>query len=83
MSNSKKTFFLENMTFHNLRRLFFIADSPGEWIQVDLQSPTRVTGVITQGSGRNPQWVRSFNIVYGNSTSTLTTIRDANGDKVH
>ena len=31
---------------------FLIADRAGEWLQVDLRSPTRIPGVITQASGR-------------------------------
>ena len=63
---------------------FFIADRAGEWLQVDLRSPSRITGVITQGSGRtNNQWVRSFTVSYGNSSFRLTTIRDTRGNKVH
>ena len=54
----------------------------GEWLQVDLRSPTLVTGIITQGSGLYNEWVKSFTIASGNSTSSLTTIQNKNGDKV-
>ena len=49
------------------------------WIQVDLGSPTRVTGVITQGRPNHDkweQWVTSYNILYGNSISHLVKIQD-------
>ena len=49
------------------------------WLQVDLGSPTRVVGVITQGRPNNDeweQWVTSYKMLYGNSTSTLEKIQN-------
>ena len=49
------------------------------WLQVDLGSPTRVVGVITQGrpnTDKWEQWVTSYKILYGNSTLTLEKIQN-------
>ena len=50
----------------------------GEWIQVDLRNPTRVVAVITQGlnyPGTVEEWVTSYKISYGNSTTSLQVIQ--------
>ena len=48
-----------------------------QWLQVDLGLPTRVVGVITQGGPVNHnQWVASYKIRYGNSTSSLVSIQN-------
>ena len=55
------------------------------WLQVDLGLPTRVVGVITQGRPiTHNQWVSSYKIRYGNSTSSLVSIQcqESNGDLV-
>ncbi|CAK8671089.1 unnamed protein product [Clavelina lepadiformis] len=52
--------------------------TPGEWLQVDLRTPTRVTGVVTQGS--SSYWVTSFKISFGNSTNHLQVIQDVDGN---
>ncbi|CAK8674340.1 unnamed protein product [Clavelina lepadiformis] len=44
----------------------------GQWIRVDLQYPNYVTGVVTQGRPlESQQWVTSYKIAYGNTTSAL------------
>ena len=56
-----------------------------QWLQVDLGLPTRVVGVITQGRPTaDKQWVSSYKILYGNSTSSLVSIQNqkSNGDLV-
>ncbi|XP_076820978.1 lactadherin-like [Clavelina lepadiformis] len=52
--------------------------SPGEWLQVDLRTPTTVTGVVTQGGGA--WWMTSFKISFGNSTNQLQVIQDVDGN---
>ncbi|CAK8680121.1 lactadherin-like [Clavelina lepadiformis] len=49
----------------------------GEWIQVDLRTPTFVTGVVTQGRSNYDCdcWVTSFKIAYGNSTDHLRSMQ--------
>ena len=46
----------------------FTTGRSGEWLQVDLKAPTKITGVITQGSGKNTQYVQTFKVAYGNSS---------------
>ncbi|XP_076820968.1 lactadherin-like [Clavelina lepadiformis] len=52
--------------------------TPGEWLQVDLRTPTTVTGVVTQGAAG--LWVTSFKISFGNSTNQLQVIQDVDGN---
>ena len=57
----------------------------GEWIQVDLRSPTRVVAVVTQGlnsPGNAPFWVTSYKIFYGNSTTSLQVIQNESGSNL-
>ena len=54
----------------------------GNWLQVNLGSFTRVISTIAQGSDPYNEWVESFTVAYTNSTSSLTTIQDENGNKV-
>ena len=54
----------------------------GEWIQVDLRNPTRVVAVVTQGlnyPGTVEEWVTSYKISYGNSTTSLQVIQNESG----
>ena len=54
----------------------------GEWIQVDLRNPTRVVAVVTQGlnyPGSAQDWLASFKISYGNSTTSLQVIQNESG----
>ena len=54
----------------------------GQWIQVDLNSPTRIVAVITQGEnypGGIARWVTSFKISYGNTTNSMQAIQNENG----
>ncbi|CAK8671067.1 unnamed protein product [Clavelina lepadiformis] len=57
---------------------------PGEWLQVDLRTPTRVTGVVTQGRGviqGERGWrVTSFKISFGDSINQLQVIQDVDGN---
>ncbi|XP_033114724.1 lactadherin-like, partial [Anneissia japonica] len=48
-----------------------------QWIQVEFSSPLWVTGLITQGRGDYPQWVRSYEVHYSLDGDTFTTIMDA------
>ena len=49
---------------------------------MDLRNPTRVVAVVTQGvhsPGSEQQWVTSYKISYGNSTTSLQVIQDESG----
>ena len=59
--------------------MYYIADKVGEWLQVNLVTPTKVTGVITHGGRDFGQWITSYNVAYGNATCSLTTIKNGNG----
>ncbi|XP_076820484.1 lactadherin-like isoform X1 [Clavelina lepadiformis] len=54
--------------------------SPGEWLQVDLRTPTTVTGIVTQGA--SGYWMTSFKVSLGNSTDQLQVIQDVDGNDV-
>ena len=58
----------------------YILGSVGEWLQVDLKTPIKVTGVVTQGRANADQWITTFNVAYGNSSSCLPIIQDENGN---
>ncbi|XP_076820973.1 EGF-like repeat and discoidin I-like domain-containing protein 3 [Clavelina lepadiformis] len=52
--------------------------TPGEWLQVDLRTPTTVTGVVTQGGGA---WrMTSFKISFGDTNNQLQAIQDVHGN---
>ncbi|CAK8671091.1 unnamed protein product [Clavelina lepadiformis] len=52
--------------------------TPDKWLQVDLRTPTTVTGVVTQGS---VGWrVTSFKISFGDSNNHLQVILDVDGN---
>ena len=60
-------------------------DQIGEWIQVDLEAATFVTGVITQGRDDTIdgiQYVSSYKIAYGNTTNNIQEIIGGNGDPI-
>jgi len=50
----------------------------GEWFQVDLLTPTRVTGIVTQGLSDADQWTKSFYIYYGDHQGGLVPIQHDN-----
>ncbi|KAL4613242.1 EGF-like repeat and discoidin I-like domain-containing protein 3 isoform X2 [Arapaima gigas] len=51
-----------------------------EWLQVDLQTPKRVTGIITQGAKDfgNVQFVSAFKVAYSNDGHSWTVFKDEN-----
>ena len=56
-----------------------------EWIQVDLEAATFVTGVITQGRGDTSsevQYISSYKIAYGNTTNNIQEIIGENDDPI-
>lgn len=61
---------------------YFCAGSPGEWLQVDLKTPTTVTGVVTQGRPDSSKWVTSFKVAFGNFTDHLKMIQDFDEEDV-
>ena len=51
----------------------------GEWIQVDLRNPTCVVAVVTQGlnyPGSAQDWLASYKIYYGISTTFLQVVQN-------
>ena len=46
-----------------------------QWLQVDLQEQTRVTGIATQGRGDYPQWVKNYKLQHGDDGHTFTFYR--------
>ena len=79
-----------NLTYMNNDKLEYVFAVAGhydnnQWLQVDIGSPIRVVGMITQGRSRSiNQWASSYKIRYGNSTSNLVTIQnqESSGDLV-
>ena len=62
-----------------------LARAVGEWIQVDLKTPTPVVAVVTQGlnyPGSAQYWLTTYKISYGNSTSSLQLIQNRNGGEM-
>ncbi|XP_039261982.2 lactadherin-like [Styela clava] len=59
-----------------------VSNRQGEWLQIDFGTPKLIGGIITQGRPIHSQWVRSFKISCGSSTSSLTTIKHNNSDKI-
>ena len=61
----------------------FSALKVGAWIQVDFNTPTFITGIVTQGRPQgSPQWVTSYKISYGNSTNQMRVIQENGSDLV-
>nr|XP_039262358.1 lactadherin-like isoform X3 [Styela clava] len=54
----------------------------GEWLLVDLGKPTMVGGVISQGRHDYVQWIKTFTISCGYSSSTLEPIQESGFTKV-
>lgn len=46
-----------------------------QWLQVDLQQTTRVTGIATQGRGDYDQWVKEYKLQYGEDGITFQFYR--------
>nr|XP_039266363.1 lactadherin-like [Styela clava] len=54
----------------------------GEWLQVDFGRSELVGGIITQGRDAVAQWVASFTVSCGLSTSSLATIQESGVEKI-
>ena len=50
-----------------------------QWLQVDLQQTTRVTGIATQGRSDFNQWVKKYKLQYGEDGQNFKFYR-GNGD---
>ncbi|XP_077966304.1 inactive carboxypeptidase-like protein X2 [Styela clava] len=83
----------ENAVFHTASNGFSVGawcsgqNKNGEWIQIDFQRPRFIGGIVTQGRPIKygwdfNQWVKTYKVACGNSTSTLRTITDNEIDKV-
>ncbi|XP_061898676.1 lactadherin-like isoform X2 [Entelurus aequoreus] len=57
-----------------------------EWLQVDLESPKKITGIITQGAKDfgNVQFVSAFKVAHSNDGQSWTVLKDetAKTDKI-
>ncbi|XP_041074370.1 EGF-like repeat and discoidin I-like domain-containing protein 3 isoform X3 [Polyodon spathula] len=56
-----------------------------QWLQVDLETPTQVTGVLTQGAKDfgNVQYVSEFKVAYSDDGKSWTVLKDkSKSDKV-
>ncbi|XP_072519216.1 milk fat globule EGF and factor V/VIII domain containing b isoform X1 [Salminus brasiliensis] len=53
-------------------------NSRSEWLQVDLLSPKRITGIVTQGAKDfgNVQFVSAFKIAYSDDAQHWTVVKD-------
>ncbi|KAG5274102.1 hypothetical protein AALO_G00159210 [Alosa alosa] len=62
------------------------SNSRSEWLQVDLKSPKRITGIITQGAKDfgSVQFVSAFKVTYSSDGQSWTVIKDerTNDDKI-
>ncbi|XP_076817488.1 C4b-binding protein-like [Clavelina lepadiformis] len=55
----------------------------GEWLQVDLGYPMKITGVMTQGRPTDiPAWITSFKISYGISPDRMQMIKRGGRDVI-
>lgn len=57
-----------------------LSNDVNQWIQVDFGSYTRVTGVATQGSYNDDQWVTRYMVQYSDDGMTFQTYKKP-GDK--
>ena len=46
-----------------------------QWLQVDLELTTRVTGIATQGRNVHSQWVKQYKLEYGEDEHTFKFYR--------
>ena len=63
-------------------RSFIFTDKRGAWIQVDMKTPTTLTGVVTQGRHNNTQWVTRYKMSFGSSLDELEFIKNDAGNDV-
>lgn len=47
------------------------SNTANQWIQIDLASYTKVTGVVTQGRNAFSQWVTKYKLLYGDDGATF------------
>lgn len=64
------------------RYLFEILIYLNVLLQVDLLTPTEVTGVVTQGSENSDSYVTSYKVQYSNNLKSFYTIQENGVDKV-
>ena len=57
-----------------------LSNDVNQWIQVDFGSYTRVTGVATQGSYNDDQWVTKYGLQYSDDGMAFQTYKKP-GDK--
>jgi hypothetical protein len=53
-----------------------------QWIQIDLESNTRVKGIATQGRYDANQWVTKYKLFYGSQPGKLTVYREGRNPMV-
>ena len=50
-------------------------NNPSQWIQVDLERYTKVTGIVTQGRNAYNQWVTKYTLQYSEDGATFVNYR--------
>ncbi|XP_076328320.1 mucin-5B-like isoform X2 [Tachypleus tridentatus] len=55
--------------------------STDQWIQVDLQELQDVTGVITQGSPLQPEWVTAYKVSYSRDNVAFSVVKSPDGSE--
>jgi hypothetical protein len=53
-----------------------------QWVQVDFQESTRVTGVATQGRNAYNEWVTTYKILYSSDGVSWSTYKENGQDKI-
>jgi len=66
---------LSFMSILNAASYFNQTANSGEWLQVDFLQSLEVFGVVTQGRHDSPEWPTTYTIQFGNSTTSLQTLR--------
>ncbi|XP_038064463.1 neuropilin-1-like isoform X2 [Patiria miniata] len=56
-----------------------VAEDQNQWIRVDLQSPTTVTGLITQGRHRSNVWVTSYKVQHSDDGTNWSDVTGTDG----
>ena len=66
-----------------LHHYLVVEDDALQWIQIDMQNSTLLTGVTTQGRPTmKEEWVETFKIMYGETEDNLQYMRFSNGTDI-
>ncbi|CAL1296415.1 unnamed protein product [Larinioides sclopetarius] len=53
-----------------------------QFLQVDFGEPRNISAVITKGSGENPEWVTSYQVLYSDNDDEWEPIKDDKGQSI-